>query len=267
MFDLSTIELRKLIARIVFSLIGMLFIYYYINNLFISQLSIPVLVYPDLDNTYWLFLFLNIPQKIATTLSLAYCVDLSLVIFLLLSLYFWDKTIYPIVFLFIYIFYFITYNSFACHHYHHTGVLFIVLPFCFKDSAFKLMFEFVRYYLCFIYASAGCYKLFRGSVFNPDQMVEILRNTHLEALSNQSSGPILNFLLSNPSFSHFLFVLSVLFELFFIVGFITKKFDYLLFLILVLLKISLFIMMDFLAWELLILDVIMLPYVNKRIYN
>ena len=47
MIDLSKIVLRRLLARLAFLAIGLLLIYYYVNHLFISQLSNPVLVYPD----------------------------------------------------------------------------------------------------------------------------------------------------------------------------------------------------------------------------
>jgi len=267
MIDLSKIVLRRLLARLAFLAIGLLLIYYYVNHLFISQLSNPVLVYPDLDNTYWLFLFLAIPQQIAGSISLSILIDSSLVVFLVLSFVFWKKPIFPICFLLLYVLYFITYNSFSCHHFHHTGVFFIVLPFCFSGSAFSLIFEFIRYYLCFIYASAGCYKLFRGTIFNTNQLVEVLRTTHLEALSKNELNPFLDFLLSTPFFSHSLFVFAVLLELFFLVGFFTKKLDYLLFIALIVMKVSLFLVMDFVAWELLVLDIIMIPSINKRLYE
>ena len=91
MIDLSKIVLRRLLARLAFLAIGLLLIYYYVNHLFISQLSNPVLVYPDLDNTYWLFLFLAIPQQIAGSISLSILIDSSLVVFLVLSFVFWKK--------------------------------------------------------------------------------------------------------------------------------------------------------------------------------
>ena len=209
MISFAQIPNRKFFNRLFFGLIGLLFIYFYFNNLFLSQLESPVLVYPDADNIYWLALFLKIPQSLTSSSILAYCWDIGMVLLLVMSFVWYNKNLFPILFIATYTIYFITFNTYACHHYHNIGVFLVVLPFCFKRSSFNLIFEFCRYYICFIYFSAACFKLFRGSVFNAEQMTEILRSTHLLSLAEGKEG-LISFLLSNPIVALSSFVIAAI---------------------------------------------------------
>ena len=49
-------------ARLVFSWLFLILVYFFINNSLLSQLQQPPLIYPGSDNSFWLVHILYIPQ-------------------------------------------------------------------------------------------------------------------------------------------------------------------------------------------------------------
>jgi len=88
-----------------------------------------------------------------------------------------------------------------------------------------------RYYFLYIFFSAAVWKLARGAVFAPFEMSRILLRQHADLLSGVCDGwqcrAIVD-LIGHPGLSWSIYVLGVLVELAFAVGFFTRRWDRLL---------------------------------------
>ena len=121
--------------------------------------------------------------------------------------------------------YFITFNSVATHHEHIlVGLLFFIVLLPIKDHKnFVLVFVSIRYYAIFTMVSAGLWKIYRGSIFNPLQMSEILQRQHLDYIINYPESyysNFINYLIIHPNISNLFWHSSWLIEIAFIVGFL-----------------------------------------------
>ncbi len=97
-----------------------------------------------------------------------------------------------------------------------------------KEKTFQLLFEGLRYFFLFFFASAGIWKIAQGGLFHTDEMSGVLLYQHKELLTNSPGYWQSNFILyliQHTFFSYFLYLSSALLELGFIAGFFTKKFD------------------------------------------
>lgn len=135
-------------------------------------------------------------------------------------------------------------------------VSWILLPlmFAFKPGvSFFYMLHTMRYFFLIIFSSAALWKIRAGGIFNIEQMSAILLKQHtsyLLAAPNDWFSRFLNFLISNTKISWCLYLVAALAELFFVIGFFTKKHDRLLLIIFILfLLFDLFIMrINYMSW-------------------
>ncbi len=107
-------------------------------------------------------------------------------------------------------------------------MLFPILFLGLKESTFTYLWEALRYFFLFFFASAGCWKIVQGGVFNLHQMSAILRNQHLDLLTIHAGGTYEHFigwLIIHPVISYGLYLCGTLAELSFLVGFFTRKWD------------------------------------------
>lgn len=223
---------RQILSLIVFGWLLLIFWNRLCSDVMLHQLQQPVLIFPQIDNTYWIFHYLQIPEMLTQYQWLSIAFDISVFALIFLSMFFSRGGVFPFLLSILIWIYYLSFNTFAGHHYIQVGLLFIVLPFIATDKRnFNLLFEAVRYYCCFLYASSGAYKLFRGAVFNQEQMSSILMNDNADAIySNPNSflSESTHYLIQHTALAQSLFILAALLELLFIAGFFTKKYDLLL---------------------------------------
>lgn len=219
---------RPLLLFIVLGWLLVIFANRVCSDVMLYQLQQPVLIFPQIDNTYWIFHYLRIPEILSQQPG-ASIFDILIFVLIGLCLFFPKTIIFPILLSVFAWTYFISFNTFAGHHYSQTGLLFILLPFiAVKTKNFNLLFEAVRYYCCFLYASSGLYKLFRGAIVNEEQMSSILMNdTLLKSYydPNSFASEATVWLIQHTGFSQCLFIAATILELLFIIGFFTKKYD------------------------------------------
>ena len=119
---------------------------------------------------------------------------------------------------------------------HTAWLLFPILFMVRKESTFNLLFEGLRYFFLYFFASAGLWKVRHGSVFLPSEMSGILLGQHIQLLTNSPDywqSKFILWLINNAWVSYSLYVSATAIELFFMVGFFTKKLDKLLILLFV----------------------------------
>ncbi len=224
--DKDTLFLRR--AAFV-SILG-IYLIRYCSHTLLHQLYQPVLIFPSIDVTYWLFHFIGIPQFLTQHYSVALGFDLLLLASILSALIYQRKVVFPILYLLLASCYFITFNSYATHHFHITmGMLFIALPFCFpKADHFSAAWYFLRIYYLYIFFSASLWKIFRGSAWKFDQLTNIIRSNCIEALAYNKetfSDKLDFFLLAHPAIAYTFFLFTCLLQLSFIAGLFTYKYD------------------------------------------
>lgn len=263
-YHLST-EQRNILARIIFGWILIALLWRWANGAMLSQLEAPVLgnVYKDL--TFWLFELLGVQQGLTGSYTIALLFDCSLTlsaaVLLIRPKMVWTARLYSVLILV----YFIVQTTYANHHYRPIiGLVVAGLPFTFQTlDRFNWMLQGLRYYILFVYTSAGLYKVFRGSWFNMDQMTGIIENTQLELFLAAPDGwhaQLFTWLLEHQTVSWLLFLLATILEIVFIVGYFTRRYDVWLFITAMSLHIGFYFTMRFFAFELIVLDLALLPW-------
>ena len=193
---------------------------------------------PSIDYTSWFSLCAGFPQFIIQHYSACLVVDLAVIIFSL-ACFISEKHRSTFCILLI-ISFFIqrqTLEIYSCTPVKGTVCLFAaLLPFCFKDeNNFNLMTETVRYFLIFILVSSAIYKFSNGELLHCTNFSTILLLQHIDLATlhpQHISYRIALPLISNPIFAGIVYILLFLLQLFFLIGFFTKKADRILFILL-----------------------------------
>lgn len=262
--QLFSLKQKKIIGRIVFTLIFLFLVYAAVSNTLFHQLQSPVLKYPYVDPTFWLMHLLQIPDIIVSHFHVAYTFDILLFLSCAACILLPLKRLPVLIFLLIYFIYFITFNSYGGHHTHsRVAILLVPIPFLFEGAmAFTFMWQALRYYTLFLYTSAFLWKLLRFSWLYPNQGILIFKKNltaYLYFHPETFLSRCYQWLLQHPYCTNILFLTGFFLEGIFVVGFFTKRFDHWLLLFSFLLNIGFWFLADVYFFELLLLS---LPLIN-----
>jgi len=216
-------------ARAVFCWLFIILVYFFFNNTLLSQLQQPILVYPGSDNSFWLLHILNIPQFLFqhqwASLAFDMVLTCSCIICIIIPrqrLFTWF-TVAGVWILYI------TYCSAAGKHYAQIGYLLAPIPFlALKDQKFDLLWNVFRYWVCFLYLSAGLYKIYYGGFGYGHNLGNILLQDNADWFVFNKEGiqyNSINALVQHPVFAQWFYRASAFSELVLLVGFFTKRFD------------------------------------------
>ncbi len=255
---------RTLLCRLVFAFIFFFLWYYLYSNTMVHQLQSPVLVFPYVDSTYWLFHLLKIPEFITQDYFTASCFDALLFTACILSFLYPDKRIFIISFFILYGMYYIIINTYGMQHTHSkAGILLISLPFMVPKKMFYYMWEAMRYFTLFVYTDAFLWKLLRLHFFNKDHGILVLKKNFAAFLFYNRSGffaGMYTWLLQHPGMVQIIFITGFILEGCFIIGFFTKRFDRYLLVMSVLLPVGFLFLSDAFFFELLILSFTLISF-------
>jgi hypothetical protein len=202
----------------------------FVSSTLFSQLSQPVLIYPGIDNTYWLFHWLGIPHMATHSVVWSAVLDILLFIIPIVASILPERRVYAVLFTLLLFVYQLTYSTYAIHHYHSLiGMLFLSIPFWFgSGERFTLMWQAVRYYFFFIFTSAALWKLSTGSLFAGHQMRAILMAQHAQYIFDYPgawSSHFYSYLIAHSALSQAFLWAGFLLQASFIGGFFTAKYD------------------------------------------
>jgi len=111
----------------------------------------------------------------------------------------------------------------------HVGwLLYPFLLMAIKPKSFYFLMHAMRYVFLFFFASAAIWKLRQGGIFNPEQMSGILLMQHAQFLVDAPDywySKMIYWLIKHPPIGYVLYAGATVLELFFLVGFFTKKYD------------------------------------------
>lgn len=220
---------RAQITRLVFTIYLVLLIYKYFNEALVGQQLTPLFYAPNVNFSYWLFRITGISQMIFDHNILIYLLNFLLffsclaliikprwffcAIIFVVSIWIYQMLMYSIV----------TYQSYAI------GLLFPCIPFMFKkDFKFQFTFEAGRYFLCGLYFLGGFFKIKNGAIFYISHLSDSIRYSVADFMfQNPDSfqSTLMTFFINNEMLSWTLYLLVVILEMSFIIGFFTKKYD------------------------------------------
>lgn len=229
----------------------------FFDSTLLSQLNQPVLGDPAVDVLTYIGIYTGLFQTIVNSSVLTYIFDISLFILPLLLIFrpHWRQLAW--IHWIIWIIYALIYNYYGTHQTHSmVGILILQIPFLFyQKKSFTWWWNGVRYYVLWMFFSAGMWKLIRGSAFQENQGYNIFLQNHVGAMIEKGYVSIESTIASFPTLLNFLFVVGVFMELLFVVGFFTKKWDRYLATLMILLIIGFRVIADatFIEWLILIL--------------
>lgn len=114
---------------------------------------------------------------------------------------------------------------------HIAWLLFPVLFAMASLPSYYYILQALRYFFLYFFVSAGIWKLVQGGAFYPGQMSAILLEQHKEWLVTSPAywhAEFIYWLIDMPLVSFLLYWMGILIELFFVVGFFTKRYDHVL---------------------------------------
>lgn len=203
------------------------------QGLLLFQLHQAPFINVKADNVFWAYHALQIPHFLLQHQILAFVIDIVwLIIALAGTLKKQNRWSTGLAYVLV-LNYIIIYNSISTHHEHIlVGLLFLMPLLLIRDKTnFVLIFAGIRYYAIFTLFSAGLWKVYRGSLFTPNQMSEILKHQHIDYLLSYPGAYFSNFityLIAHPSLANLFWYGGWFIELTFVLGFFTRRFDKLL---------------------------------------
>ena len=220
---------RNFIARIVFCWLFCILIYFFCTHTLLSQLQQPVFIHSGSDNTFWLLHYLRIPQFFLHNYWAALLFDITITTSCIICIVLpQNKACTYITILGIWLLHF-CYSSAAGKHYAQIGYLLPPLALLiFNEKKFAISWQLIRYWICFLYCSAGIYKMVYGGFFYANNMSNILQQMNAEWLFFNPKGvqtSCIYFLINHPFWAQLFYQAAVLIEMAFFIGFFTKKYD------------------------------------------
>lgn len=244
-------------AGLVFTLVLVLLCVRFASNALLSQIGTNPILFEQSELLYRLFLKTGLLQLLISSNVALGLFDLVL-FFLPVTFLITMNRGFAIMFSLLSLVYFLSFNVITGHHYHGlAGLLVITLPFWSKkEPRFNLLWEGARYYLLYIFASAALWKICRGSVFEAEQLSNILKAQQLDLLLQQPDSLkaiMAKYLISHVAVSHLVLVLNVALQFTFLIGFFTKRFDTVLLILCFVFVVGNYFVMSIVSSELLIL--------------
>lgn len=131
-------------------------------------------------------------------------------------------------------------------------LLFPVLFIAVNLRSFYFILHGLRYFFLFFFVSAAAWKFVQGGIFNAEQMTAVLLFQHKEYLVTSQSNWYTSFiywLINHSGVSYVLYLSATIFEMLFVTGFFTKKYDHFLIAVFVLFLLADILIMRIPYWE------------------
>ncbi|NNE26779.1 MAG: hypothetical protein HKN09_08040 [Saprospiraceae bacterium] len=227
-----------------------------LNGLCLSQLGDAFIFQTRQDPLLWVFTAVGIPSFIIHNIWL--CGFLDALIFLLpVMLYFTQKKKHfhlAWVFFLLYGVYLLiafAYPTLSIRKY--LGLALVILIFSANSEIkYHRLIKYFRYYVCFIFVSAALWKMTRGTLFDGAQFSTILITQHFDHnlfFPDHISTRLASFFIGHNNIAYIFYIIVGLFQLSFLLGFFTRKYDKFLALAMILFVIGDFLIMRIEYWE------------------
>ena len=250
---------RIVLCRLVFTFIFLCLLFRFFLNATPPNLLQPPLFNLNLDLTYWLYQYFKVPKSVVYNHTGAIIFDVLLFGFCIMAILFPSKRIIIIFFSFLFLIYVITYNTYIVHHAHPLTILtLITIPFWFKKNKhWELMWEGMRYYVCYVYTMSFIWKtVLSNSFFYRNQGIGSAKLNLAEYIYHHPGNfitSIYTFFIAHPYLLNIGNTFIFLLEGLMVVGFFSKKYDRILMILPVIIHISTYIFANVFFIEMLVL--------------
>lgn len=226
---------RTNFARLFYGLTLILFFLRWKNHMFLSQLEQPVITYLGTDLTYIFFSWAGITKLLGQHYWVAVIFDTALILSAVLSFVLPKQKYSSIAFTVLLFIYIVVGYSLLCFHKHNlTGLWFCSLMFLAAgEKGFSLLFEWVRIYCLYSYASAGLWKFVRGVWDAKGHFALVIKNDAIAFLVQHPSGflsKILSWSIAHPGLLDNMMMMACFAQLAFVLGVFTRRLDWFFFL-------------------------------------
>lgn len=248
---------RIVIQRLVFLYILLFLLLRFFTNATPSHTLQPPLYLIQFDPVYWLFKF-SFLSLINSNQLAADIFDTILFASCVLAILFPIKRLFVILFSILILLYAASYNISIVHHAHPLSLTIIItLPFWVKRSTnWKLLWEGMRYYVCFVYTASFIWKTFLGTSFlvwdNGINSAKLNLAEYIYHNPDTFSAGIMKYFISHPVLLNAGHVFVILLEGCMVIGFFTKKYDKFLILLPVIIHLSTYFFSDVFFIEMLV---------------
>ena len=216
-------------ARLIFCWLFVVLLYFFVTGSLLSQMQSPVIIYPGSDNSFWTMHLLNVPQFLLSHYLWALLFDLVLTSSCIICIFVPQQRIFTWITVAGLWLLYICYCTTAGKHYAQIGYLLAPTAFlAVKEARFSFFWELMRYWVCFLYVSAGLYKLYYGGFADGATMSNIVAQSNADWLPFAKAGwqsHAVSYFIENPGFAQWFYRLATLVDLALIVGFFTKRAD------------------------------------------
>lgn len=226
--DLSTF--RPIITRFVFLFIFSMILFRWYSYVLPHQLKNPPLLKLGYDPIYILYDSYSLQDFLVTAPLFSLAFSILLIVFSLIPIIAPLKRTPIIIFTFLYFIYIVTFNINLTFTSAHTNCI-LLITLCFwpkSNKDFELLWEFARYYSCWVYSSAFIWKFINGGFFQDNFGVEVLKSQLIYFIYQSPESLSTNiyfFFLSNPILINIGTMFVYFLEGIFIFGFFSKKLD------------------------------------------
>jgi hypothetical protein len=226
---------RRFAARIVFLAAIFAWFWRYYNGVLLCQIGVPVLQHPHLDYTYWAWAYSTLPHFLLEN-KLGIFVDIGWLTGAIGCVLYVRNNVFPMLFWASSVVYLLTLNLYdGWINAFFTGFLLLPIPFFTKkDRLFNLLMEGLRYYVVFIYLSSFLWKCAGGFFLNEHEGQAVIANAIDYWLYEQPASvfsTIYRYFIANKLLSYALILAGALSQAVFVLGFFTKKYDKILFIL------------------------------------
>jgi hypothetical protein len=195
----------------------------------VHQMLQPPLKYPGTDNTFWAVMGSGIYNFFLQQKWAAILFDVLLIMSCILVIIFPQKKYLPTIpILGVWLMY-ILFCGTAGKHYAQIGYIIIPVAFlAFTTNKFNLLWNAVRYWVCFLYVFAGFTKILYGGFGFEENMSNILIQDNAQNFVFVQKGFWFNtssYLIEHPSVAQWFYRFAAIFETACFIGFFTKKYD------------------------------------------
>ncbi len=257
---------RNTFARLLFGYFILLLVYRFNSGTFLIFTCGQPMKGPEMDYTFWLSHCTGFPHFVIQHYWACLLIDAGVIIFSL-TCFISDKSrfLYCTLLMLFFFIQRITIESYSCSHSKSMSAVFIaLLPFCFKkDKHMNLVVEFSRYFLLFIMLSSALHKFTNGLLFSPENFVNVLINQHSDlAILNPEhiSYRIAQKLIAHPKLAATSYILLFCTQAVFMVGFFTRKYDTILFMLLIVFAVTTYYIMRIYNFDIVVLGLFLLYY-------
>lgn len=226
----ETAEERIVITRMVLLYIFLFLLLRFFINATPSHYLQPPFFLIQFDPAYWLYKF-SFLSAISTSHTIALIFDICLFASCILAMLFPLKRFLIICFSLMILIYAISYNIAIVHHAHPLSITIIItLPFWARRAGtWKLLWEGVRYYVCFAYTASFIWKTFLGSSFfvwnNGVASAKFNLVENLYHNPDSFFSGIMRYFIRHPVLLNTGHAIILLLEGLMVTGFFTRKFD------------------------------------------